>query len=240
MRVLDLCAGRLGISKVFASRGHKVTAIDLVTPPEIPYGVKFIKADILSIRASRGGWFSILEFDDHGPELWREQFDFGWASTPCENFSLFGMKHFHPNPPYPSMGLKLFNHAREILEESGIPYVMENVRSAQEFVGRAVNHCGSFHMWGNAVPTILPQGIKKGMRLGTGGIEGMNLPGSKKFRDMTADQKRAARKTDPMLSAGSVSAARKMLTASVATIPPELANCVAEYAERIIEQRSAA
>lgn len=68
----------------------------------------------------------------------------------------------------------------------------------------------------------------------------MNLPGSKRFRDMTKEEKRAVRKTDPMLSASSVSEARKQATAQVATIPTELANCIVDYAERLIEQRKVA
>ena len=90
-------------------------------------------------------------------------FDFICASSPCEQFSVHGMKHFHPNPPYPELGIKLFNHTRAICEASGVPYVMENVRAAQQFVGQAVNHCGPFYLWGNAVPVLMPQGVNKGM-----------------------------------------------------------------------------
>jgi hypothetical protein len=143
------------------------------------------------------------------------------------------MKHFHPNPPYPDMGLKLFNHTRAICEASGVPYVMENVRAAQKFVGKAVHHCGPFYLWGSGVPPIMPQGIKKGMRLGTG----KSQPGNR-FALMTAEEKKAARKTDPMLSAGSTSVARMLATAAVATIPPELSACVADYAERLLEQNA--
>jgi C-5 cytosine-specific DNA methylase len=235
MRMLDLFCGRFGWGKAFAARGWEVVGVDLVEPPEIPEGCTFIKADILQIVADKGR-FSIYE-EDAGPgtgeELWSFQPDFVCASSPCENFSIHGMKHFHPNPPYPEMGLKLFTYTKQICEESGVPFVMENVRAAKTFVGPSVNNCGSFHLWGSGVPAIVPSGIKKGMRMATGGVEGMNLPGSKRFRDMNAEQKRAIRKTDPMLSASSVSAARKEHTAKVATIPPELANCVADYAERV-------
>lgn len=114
MKVLDLCAGRLGIARVFAERGHQVTAVDLVEPPEIPAGVTFIKADILTLTAD---WV-------------RDNFDFGWASTPCEQFSCFTMKMWQPNPKHPDLGISLFNHARTLFEQAGIPYCMENVRGA--------------------------------------------------------------------------------------------------------------
>jgi hypothetical protein len=137
------------------------------------------------------------------------KFDFVCASSVCDGFASFGMKHFRPNPPQPTLEIELFNHTRSICEKAGVPYVMENVRTAQQFVGPAENHCGPFYLWGNAVPPMFPQGISKAKwyrRAGKPGnfADALNLPKSK----------------------------RKAL---LATIPPELANCVAEYAERIIE-----
>jgi hypothetical protein len=125
--------------------------MDLVESPEIPQGCTFWKCDVLELSA---GIFL------------RNDFDFIVASPPCEQFSVHGMKHFHPNPPYPELAIKLFNHTRKLCEASGVPYVMENVRYAQGFVGNAENHCGPFYLWGNAVPPIMPQGIKKGFQTG--------------------------------------------------------------------------
>ena len=164
--------------------------MDLIRPPEIPENCTFIEMDIFD-------WAKTSELVDFSA-------DFICASSPCEQFSVHGMKHFHPNPPYPELGIKLFNHARAICEESGAPYVMENVRAAQQFVGQAVHHCGPFYLWGNGVPPLLAQGILKGRRLMTGGYKGQTPA-----------------KSD------------KGAAAIVATIPPELANCVADYAERI-------
>ncbi len=140
------------------------------------------------------------------------------------------MKHFHPNPPYPELGLQLFNHTRMLCETSGLPYVMENVRPAQKFVGNAVQHAGPFYLWGNAVPPMMPCGITKGMKMG----------GGHDFTKMTQEEKRAIRLTDGFMRSSSKSKERKRLTALVATIPPELAGAVVEYAERILEQRSSA
>lgn len=189
MRMLDLFCGRFGWSRAFAARGWECVGVDLCWPPEIPEGCTFIQSNILDISQRDV-----------------EAFDFICASSPCEQFSVHGMKHFHPNPPYPELGIKLFNHTRAICEESGVPYVMENVRAAQQFVGQAVHHCGPFYLWGSGVPAVLPQGILKGRRLMTGGYKGQT-----------------AAKSD------------KGAASIVATIPPELANCVADYAERILE-----
>ena len=132
LRLLDLFAGRLGWSKAFLERGWEVVAYDLTLPSiEIPAGVDYRLQDILTLTPA----------DVQG-------FDFICASSPCEQFSVHGMRCFHKNPPYPELGIKLFNHTRWLCEQSGTPYLMENVRSAENFVGRATAHCGPFYMWG--------------------------------------------------------------------------------------------
>ena len=139
------------------------------------------------------------------------------------------MKHFHPNPKYPEIGIRLFNHTRSICEASGVPYVMENVGPAQLFVGPAAHCCGPFYLWGNAVPPLMPRGITKGIDVGS----------SKLVKGMSKEEKRAYRKQFIWNQAWSRSKQRKRDTAKAATIPPELANCVAEYAERLLEGRAA-
>lgn len=217
-RMLDLFCGRFGWGRAFAARGWEVVSVDLVEPPDIPVGCEFCEADILQLRCTSGDW--AVYGGTHYIDLGR--FDFICASSPCEEFSIHGMKHFHPNPKYPEMGIKLFNHARHICEASGVPYVMDNVRAAQAFVGPAVHHCGPFYLWGSAVPPIMPQGIGKGISHRVPGIELLSR------QEITAWR----RKHDPMWS-NSKSPKRKAATAAAATIPPELANCVADYAERI-------
>lgn len=137
------------------------------------------------------------------------------------------MKHFHPNPKYPETGILLFNHTRSICEESGVPYVMENVRPAQNFVGRAVHHCGPFYLWGNAVPLLLPQGVTKGIDVGS----------SKAVKGMDREQKRIYRAQFQWNQAWSTSKRRQRDTAKAATIPPVLANAVAQYATDLIAER---
>lgn len=140
------------------------------------------------------------------------KFDFGCASTPCEEFAVFGMAHFHPNPRYPFTGIELFNHARGLFELADIPYVMENVRCAWKFVGQEAGKCGPFHLWGNAVPPILPGGITKGF--GAWDREYILTTGSSKSKR------------------------RQELKAQWAKIPPELANCIADYAESLLTMSS--
>jgi len=210
MKLLDLFCGRWGWSRAFAARGWECIGIDLVKPPETPNGCTFYHIDVLSINHIQRwmtGW----------------DFDFVCASSPCEEFSVHGMKHFHPNPKYPELGIKLFNHTRKLCEDSGLPYVMENVRSAQKFVGNAVHHCGPFYLWGSGVPPLMPKGITKGIDLGN----------ASEMKGMTKEEITQYRKKHYQVQTWSKSKERKEATAQAATIPIEIATCVADYAERI-------
>ena len=202
MRMLDLFCGRGGWTNAFLARGWECVGVDLNPQPE--YKGQFIQRDVLTI----------------GPEFVKE-FDFVCASSPCEEFSIHGMKCFHPNPPFPDMGLVLFCWTRRLLDNAGITYVMENVRPAHQFVGKASHKCGPFYLWGNGVPLLMAQGITKGTKFG------LDKDGSREGR----------KKHDPYYNTGSSSKARREYKAKIAEIPPELANCVADYAERLLEMK---
>lgn len=198
MRMLDICCGCLGWSRAFLARGWEVVGVDIVEPPVIPSHFTFLRGDILV-----PGYLEDLHA--------HFGFDFGCASTPCENFSLFQIRNFHPNPPYPEMGIRLFNRARSFFHSTEIPHVMENVRAAQQFVGNAVHHCGSFYLWGNAVSPLIPKGLTKGMKMDRAWCQDLGGHGTKK---------------------------RDQQTAGFATIPAELSGCVADYAERLLEVKA--
>ena len=228
-RMLDLFCGRWGWSKAFAERGWDCVGIDLVAPPEVPQGCLFIQADITRLHyAEEYGWYISL----HGrvPSRYLRKFDFICASSPCEQFSVHGMKHFHPDPPYPELGIKLFEHTRAECERSGTPYVMENVRPAQKFVGNAVDHCGPFYLWGNGLPALLPRHkITKGIDVGS----------SKLVKTMTIEQRREYRAQFVWNQAWSSSTKRKRDTAKAAEIPLELSTAVCNYAENLLAIRAA-
>lgn len=218
MRMLDLFSGELGWASVFAARGWKVTAVDLKRPRrEIPKGVEFVQADVMTWEITHPRTRIMRLYADFGGYSFDFP-DFICASSVCDGFASFGMPHYRKNPPHPVKEIKLFEHTRRICDESGVPYVMENVRTAQQFVGPAIGHCGSFYLWGNAVPPILPQGITKA-KWKPNVIHGRNAPGN--FAP-ELNWPKAERK------------------AKLATIPPELAHAVAEYAERLIEAKVSA
>jgi hypothetical protein len=187
----DLFCGRGGWTKGFQAHGWHCVGIDLFPQPDYPG--EFIQADVAHL----------LELPPA---------DFYCCSSPCEQFSVHGMKHFHPNPKWPWLGIALFERAKELIEATGKPYVMENVRAAQKFIGTAAQKTGPFYLWGTGIPAILPQGFIKGMtRKAHGFREYKGEPGWNKRQGMeTRNDRRAA--------------------AKAAEIPQELASHIAQTA----------
>lgn len=202
---IDLFCGKGGWTNALLEQGFTVYGFDIEPQPD--YKGIFVQCDILALTAD---------------DLRQYGASFATCSSPCEQFSVHGMPHFHPSPKYPDMGIDLFNHSRSLLEELGIPYVMENVRSAERFVGKATNHCGPFYLWGNAVPALMPPATRKGIS--------QFVPN---FKELTREQITAWRRiNDPMWSS-SKSLKRKEATAAAAMIPLTLARAVAEVARTL-------
>jgi hypothetical protein len=200
LKALDLFCGRGGASMGLKAAGFHTTGVDLEPQPEY-CGDRFIQSDAM-----------VFPLDG---------FDFIWASSPCQEFAKFGMRMFHPNPSFPALGLRLFNETRIRLEGCGLPYVMENVRAAQQFVGPAINHLGPFYLWGNAVPAVFPPDlytVSKGFgKLGSDGI-----------------------RSGP-LAVGSKSKARKEFTAKASMIPLEIGEYIGRtVAEDLLRHREVA
>jgi hypothetical protein len=212
--MLDLFAGRLGWSMPFLEAGWRVVAFDMELPNiPIPDGVEYVLGDIMQITAD---------------ELRKYGACFATCSSPCEEFSVHGMKHFHPNPKWPANGIRLFNHARALLEELDIMYVMENVRPARSFVGPSVNHCGPFHLWGPGVPaTFPPEAYKSTKGLMTTWID------SKGRTRTQGPQGRAGRPAGE----NTVAASRER-TAKAAQIPRLISQTVCELASHYIPKET--
>ena len=130
-------------------------------------GYECIGFDIEAHDYGTGGYPGELRIRDvrsiHGSELKDATCIVG--SSPCQEFSYRAMpwKRAKALPP-PYLGMELFNAQfriqREACEAAGryIPMVVENVRGAQKWVGRAQWHYGSFYLWGD-VPALMPQTV---------------------------------------------------------------------------------
>lgn len=196
--MVDLFCGRGGWTKGFLAHGWRCIGIDLFPQPDYPG--EFIQADIAHL----------LEL----PEA-----DFYCCSSPCENFSVFGLKAFHKSPKWPWRGIALFNWAKQLLEATGKPYIMENVRCAQQFVGKSDNHMGPFYLWGTGVPALFPfelRKLNKGMALG--------IPPN--WATASPEEIRAARRTsDKWYVRG-----KRQRAQTTATIPEVLSSHIAQMA----------
>jgi hypothetical protein len=132
MKVLDLFCGMGGWASTFVENCHDVTGIDIVDYSTI-YPGKFIQADLLTFTPV--GYYDLIV-----------------ASPPCTDFSKASMpgSWTAPSryPPDVENGLKLFRRTREIIDLLQPKYwVIENVRGAQRFVGKADFHIGSRYFW---------------------------------------------------------------------------------------------
>jgi hypothetical protein len=83
------------------------------------------------------------------------------ASPPCQAYSYRAMPWKRAKalpPPYNDLFDACFRIQAEACEAAGryIPMVVENVKGAQPWVGRAKWHYGSFYLWGD-VPALMPQ-----------------------------------------------------------------------------------
>jgi hypothetical protein len=205
---IDLFCGKGGWTNGLLEAGFEVYGFDIEPQPD--YKGIFVQCDILALTAD---------------DLRKYGSSFATCSSPCEQFSVHGMKHFHPNPKYPEMGIKLFNHSRELLEELDIPYVMENVAAARKFVGPSTNHCGPFHLWGPGVPAVMPREVfqvTKGMSRGSSSV-------CKTLSGIALNEYRKAHSGNGR-NGYSSSKARKEETARAAMIALPIARAVAETA----------
>ena len=94
------------------------------------------------------------------------------ASPPCQAYSYRAMPWKRAKalpPPDNSLFEACFRIQREACEAAGrhIPMIVENVRGAQPWVGRARWNYGSFYLWGD-VPALMPV-TYRGIKVPTGG-----------------------------------------------------------------------
>jgi DNA (cytosine-5)-methyltransferase 1 len=104
LKALDLFCGAGGASMGIHRAGFEVTGVDIA--PQKRYPFKFIQADALGFDLS--------------------DFDFIWASPPCQAYSMASLGLRNKGKTYPD----LMRQTRQGLESAGVPFIIENVPGA--------------------------------------------------------------------------------------------------------------
>jgi hypothetical protein len=137
--VVDLCAGLGGWTHGFLAEGYDAVGFDI---ERHQYGDKRYPAQLVlqDIRTLHGS-----QFRDAAVIV---------ASPPCQAYSYRAMPWKRAKALGPPDNT-LFEACFRIAREAGVPIVVENVKGAQPWVGRAAWHYGSYYLWGD-VPALMP------------------------------------------------------------------------------------
>lgn len=141
---IDLFCGLGGWTEGFLSEGWDVVGFDIERHQygEHKYPAQLVIQDVLTLHGSQFRNAAVIV-----------------ASPPCQAYSYRAMpwKRAKALPP-PSN--ELFEACFRIASEAGVPLVIENVKGAQPWVGRAAWHYGSFYLWGD-LPALMPMTLRR-------------------------------------------------------------------------------
>jgi len=240
---IDLFCGLGGWTEGLLAEGYRVVGFDIEAHDYGDgkrYPAQLVLQDVLTIHGR--------QFKDAALIV---------ASPPCQEFSYMAMpwsrakaiaREYREGKRDTKKLTALFNACfriqREAIEASGhfIPMVVENVRGAQPWVGRARWNFGSYYLWGN-VPALMPITVGR-VRDGIAPINGFKSTGmnwsdrSIKGQDFTriAGEQCGVKQGGDWFSqgsrgvslkTGSHSKARKAASAAIAKIPFPLARWIA-------------
>jgi hypothetical protein len=199
---VDLFCGLGGWTEGLLAEGFEVVGFDIERHEygEHRYQAQLVIQDVLTLHGSQFRDATLIV-----------------ASPPCQAYSYRAMpwkKAKALPPPDNTLFDACFRIQREACEAAGrhVPLVVENVRGAQPWVGRARWNFGSFYLWGD-VPALMLPTFKGAKQPGIGGLR-KNGCGDAWFQDGAATY-------------GSRSPARKMASAMIAKIPLPLSRHIA-------------
>jgi DNA (cytosine-5)-methyltransferase 1 len=126
-RILDLfcCAG--GAATGYRRAGFDVYGVDIDPQPHYPF--MFTQEDAVELlhRLLNGGRFATYDYrsTQRGPTMSLDDFDAAHASPPCQRFSDLAKRNGNAHE-WPD----LVGPVRELLDATGLPYIIENVEGA--------------------------------------------------------------------------------------------------------------
>ncbi|MEM3193113.1 MAG: DNA cytosine methyltransferase [Candidatus Parvarchaeota archaeon] len=134
MKIVDLFCGTGGWVSAFPEGEYEIYGYDIEDFRE-EYPGNFVRCDLMTCNSFPKDVLLVV------------------ASPPCTDFSKASMpsswKSIAKHPDIPN-GISLFRRAVEIINDIRPRYwIIENVRGAQKFVGKASYRIGSRYMWTN-------------------------------------------------------------------------------------------
>jgi hypothetical protein len=152
---IDLFCGLGGWAGGLLAEGFDVVGFDIERHEygEHRYPAQLVIQDVLTLHGS--------QFRDAALIV---------ASPPCQAYSYRAMPWSRAKalpPPDNTLFDACFRIQREACEAAGrrIPLIVENVRGAQKWVGRARWNFGSYYLWGD-VPALMPITFREPMKRG--------------------------------------------------------------------------
>ena len=149
---VDLCCGLGGVAEGFLAAGYDVVGYDVANHG---YPGKLIVQDVREVDSIVEQWA--------GREI-----TVLWASPPCQEFTVWDLP-WGRNKNLPPPDLSIVNACFELRGRLHPKmFVLENVRGAQPWIGRAPLHRGPYYFWGDValMPMLLPNHVK-GVLYGT-------------------------------------------------------------------------
>jgi hypothetical protein len=152
---IDLFCGLGGWTEGLLDAGYEVIGFDLERHEygEHRYPAQLVIQDVRTLHGSQFKSAALIV-----------------ASPPCQAYSYRAMPWKRAKalpPPDNTLFEACFRIQREACEAAGrhIPLIVENVRGAQKWVGRARWNYGSFYLWGD-VPALMPATLREAKRPG--------------------------------------------------------------------------
>ena len=228
---IDLFCGLGGWTDGLLAEGYEVIGFDIERHVygEHRYPAQLVIQDVLTLHGS--------QFKDAALIV---------ASPPCQAYRYRAMPWKRATalpPPDNSLFEACFRIQREASEAAGrhIPMVVENVKGAQKWVGRAHAHFGSFYLWGD-IPALMP--IAQGRKNNGGSWFNIGSPGQKETNRNPVQELAGIKQPgisgtrangkgdrwfqDGAAKHGSKSKARKAASALIAKIPEILSRHIAQ------------
>lgn len=133
-RILDLFCGAGGAATGYHRAGFDVVGVDIAPQPNYPF--EFWQRDALNVLRE----VALIREDENSYGGWAlYDFDAIHASPPCQAFTAYRRKGHGVGDGYPN----LIAETRDLIERTGIPYVIENVEQAKFELRDPVTLCGS-------------------------------------------------------------------------------------------------